>query len=341
MQNYSFNNSSSEKNPFDKRITHPRWFTIAVILLSLAFLSFIVTVFGLIAERQWNQSVMITFLVFTGIALIFALPGVYCLRKGMQPEFFIAMQPASIPKWWWFISVIPVAGGIVAYVLNKDINRTTAINMLCLGLLVTTLWPLAIAAIRVGTASSPQFTHIIFKDDFSNSTSKNWCSGTTYSYKNGEYNVKVVGNKDWAGANCILGNMLENCELEVDVKKLAGPASTACGLNFRFQNDENFYRFVVCPDNNTYAISKTWNGISYNLYNWTKSSNINGGNKINHLKVICTGSKIIVFANNNKLTEVVDESPILVGKIGITVLTNIKQPSDAEASFDNFMVLIP
>lgn len=151
---------------------------------------------------------------------------------------------------------------------------------------------------------------LVYEDDFSNSAS-GWTQasdkeGESY-YKDGEFHG-VVKMWDWSGwqYNRNAGRF-KDFIIEEDIRLVSGPMSSAYGLIFRCQDDDNFYRFLIAS-NGSYLIGTRLDGKWTILQSSMPSPYINQGNSTNHLKVICKGNQIEAQVNGHHLTTVVDDS---------------------------------
>ena len=90
--------------------------------------------------------------------------------------------------------------------------------------------------------------------------------------------------------------------------------------------------FAATPDGAfvTTNSGETWT----NLHGWTESAFINQDNSTNHLKVVCQGSQIEVYANGHHLATVTDDS-FAEGYVGVIVDT---YEPDVRVAFDNIKV---
>ena len=200
--------------------------------------------------------------------------------------------------------------------------------------------------LKKATSTLPTTPAILFEDDFSNPRS-GWFIGSDNmgesNYVNGEYYLTVLKtNYDIVGrANNSIGT-LSDFALEIDATLTSGPEDTWYGIGFRQQNNKNSYDFLLRGGegvkNASYAILKQSDGIWSFLKGWTNSNHINKGNSGNHIKVICRGNTIEVYANGHQLANV-DDSSFSEGAI---VLEAAKGNSEkAEIRFDNLKIYIP
>ena len=127
--------------------------------------------------------------------------------------------------------------------------------------------------------------------------------------------------------------------IEATANKLTGPDDNDFGIVCRFQDEKNYYGFIVSSDG-YYGIIKVKKG-AYQLLNGTNlefSPMIHGGFEFNHLRADCIGNILNFYINETKLVEVTD-SDFSFGKVGL-MAGSFKTPGVA-ILFDNFLVLKP
>jgi predicted nucleic acid binding AN1-type Zn finger protein len=177
---------------------------------------------------------------------------------------------------------------------------------------------------------------LIYSDDFSN-TSSGWPQESTEAgecyYKDGEFHGTVT-KFDWAWwqYNRNAGRF-SDFTLESDVRLVSGQNTSRYGLIFRCQDYDNFYLFLVSADGN-YLMGTRLDGKWTELKRWTVSEYVEKDYSSNHLKVVCKGSQIEVYANGHYLTTIIDNS-FADGYIGGIIDTS---ESNAHVAFDNLKV---
>ncbi len=196
------------------------------------------------------------------------------------------------------------------------------------------------------TSTAPTSATILFEDEFSNSGS-GWYTGSDQlgegKYENGEYLLVISrGNYDIVVRTNDKISPLSDFALEVDARLSKGPDNTWYGIGFRQQDKDNSYDFLIrsgdATKNASYAIFKQVNGTWSTLKDWTDSSHINGAAADNHLKIICKGDEIEVYANAYKLTKIKDSS-FAKGKIVFEAAKD--QGAQANIHFDNLKIYVP
>ncbi len=177
-----------------------------------------------------------------------------------------------------------------------------------------------------------------YKDDFSDSNS-GWddASGPYYTkrYGNHQYNIDINTNNlvVWGLAN----RHTADFKIEVETIKRQGGNNNTYGIIFRFVDTNNYYRFDVSSDG-FFHLAKLQQGQWHILVDWTGSGRINKGEDPNHLAVHAFGPQIAVFANEQKLAQVTDDS-FQSGNFGFFA-SSFDDPN-IWVSFDNLRLYAP
>jgi hypothetical protein len=175
-----------------------------------------------------------------------------------------------------------------------------------------------------------------FVDDFSNPGS-GWDrvqgDDAITDYKNGSYRIWV--NKAsllvWATPH---KNFDGDVYIEVDATKVGGPDKNEFGLICRYQDANNYYRFVISSDG--YAvIAKVKDGDPSGLSSekMIPIDGINPGAATNHLRVECVGESLRLFVNGRKVASATD-SAFTSGDVGL--ITGSYDIPGVDILFDNF-----
>jgi len=138
-----------------KAVTKPNiWFWSGVVLLSLGLGSLTVVTMLILDIKQGTGELFVGMAIFV---LPFAIPGVYCLRRGIAKELQTRPAEGTIPKWWWLLPIVlAFIGGIVSWVKQKDVNWRKAMNMLTLGIITTLIWTVPLFTLyTMGTPPPP------------------------------------------------------------------------------------------------------------------------------------------------------------------------------------------
>lgn len=136
----------------------------------------------------------------------------------------------------------------------------------------------------------------------------------------------------------------DDVSIEVTATQLSGPNNNAYGLICRYQDEENFYIFLVSGDG-YYAIGRYDGGssrITYltgeSPYFYQESEAIFRGSAANRLRAECDGDRLAFFVNDELVDEVEDDT-FVDGDIGLAASTF--EPSTAVIEFDNLVVTQP
>lgn len=182
---------------------------------------------------------------------------------------------------------------------------------------------------------------ILFADDFTVSPN-GW--GTmdreggriTFEYSGLVIGVDLTDFMFWT----VNGDEFADTRIDVDAVLLDGPTNDNFGVICRYQDDENFYGFLVSHDG-YFGIFKKQAGsiVMANASGDLQFSEIirQGGN-VNHISAVCHGSRLKLSVNEAVLAEVEDET-FTSGKIGL--FAGAYEHPDVEVLFDNLLVTQP
>ncbi|GAP15167.1 hypothetical protein LARV_02949 [Longilinea arvoryzae] len=183
--------------------------------------------------------------------------------------------------------------------------------------------------------------NVLMVDNFTDPMSgwKVWVGedGSSIDYTDGA--LRIFVNKSQFDYWSVAGKNYDNVHLESDIKKGAGPDDNDYGLICRYQDENNFYAFVISSDG--YAgIIKVKNGeyqvLSGDMLQYSEA--IHRGSDKNRLQAICNGSILTFSVNGIKLFEVTDED-FTSGDVG--VIAGAYDTAGVEVFFDNFAALKP
>ena len=123
------------------------------------------------------------------------------------------------------------------------------------------------------------------------------------------------------------------------VKKQDGPNDNLIGVLCRFQDDGNYYAFVISSDG-YYGIIKKQAGVQtlLGLEQMGYHEAIQHGDAVYDILVICQGDQLALFVNEVKLLQVSDET-FAFGDVGL-IAGNRAQPG-VDVRFDYFIVIKP
>lgn len=188
-----------------------------------------------------------------------------------------------------------------------------------------------------------------FRDDFGDPSS-GWETGEyqegKVGYKDGSYVVTSLGdgNKMWGVANRSFGDV----SISVEARQVsAGPENdNSYGVGCRIQPDGSGYYLSISGDG-YYAVGMAAVAETSDidgeemprlrpLVDWTESDAINQGNATNHLRVVCAGSQLALYANDQLLVEVQGGGAFPEGDVALVATSYENAPT--EVRFDNITI---
>jgi hypothetical protein len=191
-------------------------------------------------------------------------------------------------------------------------------------------------------ASLPEgATTALFADDFSDPTS-GWevgsYEGGSVGYAEGAYAVSSTsqGNFMWGIAN----QNFSDVDLEVDATQISAPVNNnnGYGVYCRLQpNSSEGYLLRISGDGYA-AIHISANGTVTPLVDWTATPAVIQGSATNHIRAVCSGSTLQLYANGQLVAEATD-STFASGDISFTATSFEVDPT--EIHFDNLVVTAP
>ena len=134
--------------------------------------------------------------------------------------------------------------------------------------------------------------------------------------------------KTWL--NLFSREVSQNCTVAVKAKWTGGAEDTAFGLVFRHQSVDDFYYFKITRDG-YYTLIKSVEEGWEDLAAWQETDLIK--DDFNTLKVICRGSSIRCYLNEELVVDIQDEP-----SIGEQVSVGIAADSGVKCNFDDFSV---
>ena len=212
-------------------------------------------------------------------------------------------------------------------------------------LAVLVLASLACSALNSGPAATqaPAIPgkQVLFQDNFSDSNS-GWPAASdadkTANYSaDGQYAIQAVTTQQdvWAHP----GQNFTDVSVEVDATKTSGPDNNGFGVICRFQDNDNFYYFMVSSDG--YQVIGKYQGGQNQYLSAEKmqpTDAVTAGSATNHVRGDCQGSTLTLYANGQQLSSITDTS-FTSGDVGLIVGT-FDEPN-VGVSFDNFVVYQP
>ena len=170
---------------------------------------------------------------------------------------------------------------------------------------------------------------IAYQDNF-NDPQSGWeqllFQDAEFGYIGGEYRmlVKATGILMRADAPSTEAPSFSDFDLQVRARYQGAALNKSYGLNFRFEDGDNFYSFRISPIIGGYIFQKRERGTSVTIIDGTISPHINLGTTPNVLRVIARGSKFELYANGQLLDTAVDQT-FSGGRIGLMASTGTTQ----------------
>lgn len=191
------------------------------------------------------------------------------------------------------------------------------------------------------TCDGPDF---LFADDFSGEFDCGWAlydrGGGAAAIDNAAMQLIVgqPGQLWWTNP----GRDFDDVVITAEARQVDGPNDNAYGVICRYQNEENFYAFMVSGDG-YFAIGKYQTGVETVTYltpdaQFQQSDAINVGVASNELRVSCIGNQLSMEVNGIPLLSVTDPT-FVNGDIGLAAAT--LQQGTTIIEFDNVRVTTP
>lgn len=138
------------------------------------------------------------------------------------------------------------------------------------------------------------------------------------------------------------GRNFNDVIITTQARQVSGPNDNAYGVICRYQDENNFYIFLISGDG-YYAIGKYETGRPQITYltgdgEYVFSEVINQGVATNQIRASCVGEELSLSVNGLPLATVTDPS-FADGDAGLGVST--LEPGTAVVQFDDFLVLAP
>lgn len=198
----------------------------------------------------------------------------------------------------------------------------------------------AATSILQGTVAVPK--EVLFQDDFSDPSS-GWDrvskqDGIT-DYDDGAYRILVNTTNTDIWANPDLDFDFTDTRIFVDATAGGGDDDNDFGLICRYQDDKNFYFFLISSDG-YYGIGKVSDNVQQlvGLESMLPSEVIRQGKLTNQLQADCIGSTLRLHVNGVLLAEV-EDSDFTSGNVGLMAGSFATPGTDIH--FDNFVVRKP
>jgi hypothetical protein len=184
----------------------------------------------------------------------------------------------------------------------------------------------------------------LFSDDFSGEQNCGWAEynrgGAVVALEDGALNISTSspGEIWWTNPT----RNFEDVIINVNASQVSGVNDNAYGVICRYQNEQNFYMFLISGDG-YYAIGK-YSGTDVPVTYLTPdgqyqpSDLINQGNASNDIQASCIGNQLSLAVNGEPLLTVTD-SDFSSGDIGLAA--SALQQGAVEISFDDLRVFTP
>jgi|GEM_PF-1648571 len=225
------------------------------------------------------------------------------------------------------------AGRIEAFVNGEQVGSVFEPSLLAggFGLYVTPRTTGEFDYISVRTEALPVS---VVHDDFSGSPAR-WFTGdqdgVTYAYGDGAYIINATGGA-MAGMSLFSGEHAD-FEMEVSVRKLAGPDNHGFGVFFQdFPNETggfDQFRFLISNDG-WFTVQRSFEDLPRALFEWAESERI-VADAGNCLRARMLNGRLSLYINDYLVYELTD-LPVAEGKLGFYVSAGVS------ASFDNFTI---
>jgi hypothetical protein len=182
---------------------------------------------------------------------------------------------------------------------------------------------------------------IILDDDFSNPNLWYIFDDDDYifEYKDDAYRIynNVLNAAYWSVRSMTYGDI----RLEVDATRKAGPEDGYFGVLCRFGNEGIDYYALVISDNGFFGILKMDNGEKDFLGSGVDEDGVihRGKAETNRIRGVCSGERLILYANDQQLLEVFDDE-FSSGDVGL-VAGNRLSDVGIDVLFDNFAMVWP
>lgn len=132
----------------------------------------------------------------------------------------------------------------------------------------------------------------------------------------------------------------KDVRLEVDIAKRSGAATDEAGVFCRLQLEGGHYELLFSAESRTSAIYRVTNEeyVAIGRAVLPPEIKLNSGNKANHVRAECVGSKLRLFVND-WLTLEAQDTNFEGGWVGLAAGTGTRN-SQLKADFDNFKFFV-
>lgn len=185
---------------------------------------------------------------------------------------------------------------------------------------------------------------VLFRDSFEGEENCGWAEynrgGAVAAVEDGAMRLSTSqpGQIWWTNP----GRTLDDVVINVTARQASGPDDNAYGVICRYQDEQNFYVFLISGDG-YYAIGKYQSDGQQVTYltpdgQFAESDVINQGEATNQIQATCIGNQLSLAVNGITLATVSDAN-FASGDVGVAVST--LQPGTVVVEFDDFAVFAP
>lgn len=244
----------------------------------------------------------------------------------------------GLPIVWGALAVLLVLGGTLACGRASSSAPTPSPTP---RVLLTLPLPTPVPPTPTPTPTPIPPERILFFDDFADPSS-GWtrfkADWGISDYINGRYRIGVgLAYTDlWANP----GLDFDDVHIEVNAQAIAGSEYNSFGVICRYQDDANFYFFIL-SNAGYYAIIKMIDGEQYQLTperQLAVRDIIRPGSQVNRVQAECVGSTLRLGVNGHWLAEVQDDT-FAHGDVGL--IAGAFTDAGVIVEFDDFVVLRP
>ncbi len=187
----------------------------------------------------------------------------------------------------------------------------------------------------------PESGDLLLEDDFSGNSNlwgimERAGGDITIEYGGMIFSVYLPNFMFWS----VTGGDYEDTRVVVDAVLVEGPANDNFGVICRYQDEENFYGFLLSHDG-YYGIFKFMDGnmiMTSAEGNLAYSEVIRQGGVVNHIEATCQGNTLSLTVNDTLLAAVEDDT-FASGKVGL--IAGAYTEPGVTVLFDNFQVHQP
>ncbi len=185
---------------------------------------------------------------------------------------------------------------------------------------------------------------VYLRDDFDGTNDCGWLMksgrGVEEVIEDGAFRIESSqpGLIGWTLADLELDDVV----ITTQSRQVDGPDDNAYGVICRYQNEDNYYVFLISGDG-FYAIGKFQSGISEVQYltgggQYAPTDAINQGQSVNTIEASCIGNELSLSINGLFVDSVKDPT-FVIGDVGLGAGTF--QPGTVVVEFDDFRAAAP